>query len=107
MDTTTHARILAAIDMHDGCLTTADAQDLGIHKVTLKRASDEGLIDRLARGVYARPGEGTAVLNAAAANAGREALLSYRGAGTYYRLDAIRPVPHEWSVPHGRRTNNP
>jgi len=107
MDTTTHARILAAIDTHHGCLTTADAQELGIHKVTLKRASDEGLIDRLARGVYGRPGDGTASLVAAAADAGREATLSYRGAGTFYGLDAVQLVPFEWSVPHGRRTHHP
>jgi hypothetical protein len=107
MDTRTQTRLLAAIDANDGRLTIPGADELGLSRVTLKRAADAGLIDRLARGVYGRPGDGTASLVAAAADAGPEALLSYRGAGTYYGLDAIRPVRFEWSVPHGRRTHNP
>jgi len=107
MDTTTHARILAAIDLHNGRLTTADALEVGIHKVTLKRASDEGLVDRLSHGVYGRPGDGTPPLIAAAAEAGKEAVLSYRGASTFYKLDAVEPVSFEWCVPHGRPTRSP
>lgn len=107
MDTTTHARILAAIDTHGGRLTTADALAIGIHKVTLKRASDEGLVDRLARGVYGRPGDGTASLVAAAADAGKAAVLAYRGGATFYQLDAVARVSFEWCVPHGRPTRNP
>jgi len=107
MDTRTQTRLLAAIDANAGRLTVPTADQLGLDRVTLKRAADVGIIDRFGRGVYGRPGDGRASLVAAGAAVGPHAVLGYRGAGTYYELDGVRPTPFEWCVPHGCYSNNP
>ena len=103
MDTRTQTRLLAAIDANAGRLTVPAADHLGLNRVTLKRAADAGIIDRIGRGVYARPGDGTATLVAAGAAIGPHAVLGYRAACTFYGLDGVRPTPFEWCVPHGSR----
>lgn len=107
MDTRTQTRLLAAIDANAGRLTVPTADQLGLNRVTLKRAADAGVIDRIGRGIYARPGDGSASLIAAGAAVGSHAVLGYRGAATFYGLDGVRPTPFEWCVPHGCRSSDP
>jgi hypothetical protein len=107
MDTRTQTRLLAAIDANDGRLTVPTADQLGLNRVTLKRAADQGIIDRLGRGTYGRPGDGTATLVAAGAAVSPHALLGYRGACTFYGLDGVRSTPLEWCVPHGCCPSSP
>lgn len=103
MNLRTQARILAAIDASNGVLTPKLAGRFGIDRVLLTEARNLGVIERPRRGVYTRPGVDLTPARLGAASLGEPAILSHRGAGGEYGLDAIPAGVLEWSVPHTRR----
>lgn len=107
MDIRTRAKILGAIDANDGAITPRQAERFGIYRTQLTDARNLGVVDRPLRGVYTRPGAELTPRRLGAAELGDSAVLSHRGAGADYGLDAIPTASLEWSVPHGRRKPAP
>ena len=107
MNLRTQAKILAAIDANNGVLTPKDAERFGIARCQLTDARNLGVIARPVRGVYTRQGVELPAARIESARLGEPAVLSHRGAGSDYGLDAIEPGRLEWSVPHCRRKPAP
>ncbi|MBA3653259.1 MAG: type IV toxin-antitoxin system AbiEi family antitoxin domain-containing protein [Actinobacteria bacterium] len=102
MNVQTQLRILAAVDANAGVLTPETAALLGISRTLLTRARNEGILDRPTRGVYVRPGNVVSLAAIDAARIGPPAVLSHRGAASFYGWDGVQPGAIEWSIPHTR-----
>lgn len=106
MNTETVARVLAALARNDGRLTVTSANDVGINRKTLKRAADAGVILHTAWGKYADPALPKKQLALGGAHLGTDAVLSHRGAGHHFAMDAMTELLLEWSIPHGLRSTS-
>lgn len=96
-------RIVAALNEHNGLLTTANAERANISRPALHRAVAAGIITRTARGKYIAPGTAARELAFRGAYVVPDAILSFRGGWSYWGLDGIEGLVLEWSVPHSAR----
>lgn len=104
MNTTTVARVLAALAQNDGQLSVTSAKEVGVDRQTLKRAADIGVLLRTGWGKYAALGTPPKELALKGAHLAGEALLSHRGGGYYWAMDAMERLVLEWSIPHHLRS---
>jgi very-short-patch-repair endonuclease len=107
MNSETIARVVAALNQHDGLLTVATAKDEGIGKTTLTRAAEAGVMRRTGRNRYSSLDAPPRLLAYRGANLGQDAVLSYRGAAYFWALDGVDQLLLEWSIPHGGRASTP
>jgi hypothetical protein len=73
---------------------------VGIHRTTLARAAEAGILRRVGRGRYVDGEIVVAAIRSATAEVSRHAVVAYDGAAAYYGLDAIPPDAMRWIVPH-------
>lgn len=100
-------RIVAALNEHNGLLTTAEADRARISKSALQRAVASGILTRAARGKYIAPGTAARDLAFRGAYVVPDGILSFKGGCCFWDLDGIDDFVLEWSVPHsGRATPN-
>jgi very-short-patch-repair endonuclease len=100
MNTETVARVLAALARNDGHLTVTSANEAGINRKALKRAADAGILLHTGWGQYADPALPKKQILLRGAHLGTEAVLSHRGGGHFFGLDAMTELVLEWSIPH-------
>jgi hypothetical protein len=105
MNLETNARIVAALNDNDGLLKVKTADEAGVSKSSLLRAVEAGAVKRTARNRYVLPGTESRQLAYQGAYLGQDAVLSFRGAWSYWMLDGIDGLHLEWSVRHGSRVN--
>ena len=107
MNSQTVARVLAALARNDGRLTVKSANESGIDRTTLKRAADAGILLHPGWGKYADPAVPQKQLLLRGAHLGTEAVLSHRGGGHYWAMDAMSDRVVEWSIPHEMKSTSP
>ncbi|MGM0577600.1 MAG: type IV toxin-antitoxin system AbiEi family antitoxin domain-containing protein [Myxococcota bacterium] len=101
------SRAVEAFRTHGGILRTKDVLKLGVHPRTLYRLRDEGVIERVSRGVYrlaampdlAHPDLVTVALRVPRAVVCLVSALAYH--------DATNEVPHEVQIALPRSTKTP
>jgi very-short-patch-repair endonuclease len=106
VNTDTVARVLAALARNDGRLTVTSAKEAGLDRQALKRAADSGVLVHTGWGKYADPALPQKQLALCGAHLGTEAVLSHRGAGHFFVMDAITELVLEWSIPHEMKSTS-
>ncbi|MFW5876536.1 MAG: type IV toxin-antitoxin system AbiEi family antitoxin domain-containing protein [Myxococcota bacterium] len=101
------AEAAAVLRAHGGVLRTKDALKAGIHPRTLYRMRDEGIVERLGRGVYrlAALGESPYPDLLAVALRAPRAVVCLVSALAYH--DATSEIPHEVQIALPRGTKAP